>query len=34
VNVLGAKVTYEPVAQATGQPYTPLFDVLEEGAAA
>jgi alanine dehydrogenase len=34
VNVAGGKVTYEPVAGATGLPYTPLFDVLEEGAAA
>jgi alanine dehydrogenase len=34
VNVAGGKVTYEPVAAATGQAYTPLFDVLEEGAAA
>jgi alanine dehydrogenase len=34
VNVAAAKVTCEPVAEATGQAYTPLFDVLEEGAAA
>jgi alanine dehydrogenase len=34
VNVAGGKVTYEPVAGATGLAYTPLFDVLEEGAAA
>jgi hypothetical protein len=27
-------VTYQPVAEATGQEYTPLFDVLEERAAA
>jgi alanine dehydrogenase len=30
VNVVAGKVTYEPVAGATGQPYTPLFDVLGE----
>ena len=34
VNVAAGKVTYQPVAEATGQPYTPLFDVLGEGAAA
>ena len=34
VNVVGGKVTYAPVAEATGQEYTPLFDVLEERAAA
>jgi alanine dehydrogenase len=34
VNVAGGKVTYEPVAEATGQTYTPLFDVLEESAPA
>jgi alanine dehydrogenase len=34
VNVAAGKVTYEPVAEAVGLPYTPLFDVLEEGAAA
>jgi alanine dehydrogenase len=34
VNVVGGKVTYEPVAEAVGVAYTPLFDVLEEGAAA
>jgi alanine dehydrogenase len=34
VNVAGGKVTYEPVAEATGHEYTPLFDVLEERAAA
>ena len=33
-NVVAGKVTYEPVAEATGQAYTPLFDVLEERAAA
>ena len=30
VNVAAGKVTYEPVAEATGQPYTELFDVLGE----
>jgi alanine dehydrogenase len=34
VNVVGGKVTYLPVAEATGHEYTPLFDVLEERAAA
>ena len=34
VNVAGGRVTYEPVASATGMDYTPLFDVLGEGAAA
>ena len=34
VNVVAGKVTYEPVAEATGQPYTPLFEALGEGAAA
>ena len=29
VNVAAGKVTYQPVAEATGHPYTPLFDVLE-----
>jgi alanine dehydrogenase len=29
-NVVDGKVTYEPVAEATGQAYTPLFDVLGE----
>jgi alanine dehydrogenase len=33
-NVVGGKVTYQPVAEATGQEYKPLFDVLEERAAA
>src|SRR3954454_2669586 len=33
-NVVAGKVTYQPVADATGQEYTPLFDVLEERAAA
>jgi alanine dehydrogenase len=28
VNVAGGKVTYEPVAEATGLPYAPLLDVL------
>jgi alanine dehydrogenase len=28
VNVVDGKVTYEPVADATGQPYTPLWDAL------
>jgi alanine dehydrogenase len=30
VNVADGKVTYEPVAEATGQPYTALFDALGE----
>ena len=34
VNVADGKVTYRPVADATGQPYTELFDVLGEGAPA
>ena len=34
VNVAGGKVTYEPVAAATGQPFAALLDVLGEGAAA
>jgi alanine dehydrogenase len=34
VNVAAGKVTYAPVADATGHEYTPLFDVLEEKAAA
>jgi alanine dehydrogenase len=34
VNVTAGKVTYQPVAAATGQPYTELFEALEEGAAA
>jgi alanine dehydrogenase len=34
VNVAAGKVTYMPVAEATGMPYTALFDVLEEGAPA
>jgi alanine dehydrogenase len=28
VNVVGGKVTYQPVAEATGQPYTELFEAL------
>jgi alanine dehydrogenase len=34
VNVAAGKVTDAPVADATGHEYTPLFDVLEEKAAA
>jgi alanine dehydrogenase len=34
VNVVGGKVTYEPVAGATGLPYTELFEALGESAAA
>ena len=34
VNVVDGKVTYEPVAAATGQPYAELFDALGEGAVA
>ena len=34
VNVVGGKVTYAPVAEATGHEYTPLFEALGEGAAA
>jgi len=34
VNVVDGKVTYEPVAEATGQPYTELFEVLGESATA
>ena len=33
-NVVGGRVTYEPVAGATGQPYSPLFDALGEATAA
>ena len=33
-NVVDGKVTYQPVADATDQEYTPLFDVLESRAAA
>ena len=32
--MVDGKVTYEPVAEATGQEYTALFDVLESRAAA
>jgi len=32
VNVAGGKLTYEPVADAVGVPYTPLFDVLGQPA--
>jgi alanine dehydrogenase len=34
VNVADGKVTYQPVAEATGQPYAELFDALGEGAKA
>ena len=34
VNVVGGKVTYQPVAEATGQQYTELFEALGESAAA
>jgi alanine dehydrogenase len=34
VNVVGGRVTYQPVAEATGQPYGELFDALGEVAAA
>jgi alanine dehydrogenase len=34
VNVVAGKVTYQPVAAATDQPYTELFEALEESAAA
>ena len=34
VNVVAGKVTYAPVAEATGQPYADLFDALGEEAAA
>ena len=34
VNVVGGKVTYAPVAEATAHRYTPLLDALEERAAA
>jgi alanine dehydrogenase len=33
VNVVGGKVTYEPVAEAVGVAHTPLFDVLHGAAA-
>ncbi len=34
VNVVAGRVTYRPVADATGQPYAELFDALGEGAVA
>jgi alanine dehydrogenase len=34
VNVVDGKVTYQPVAEATGQPYADLFEALGETAAA
>jgi alanine dehydrogenase len=34
VNVMGGKVTYQPVAEATGEEYVPLHEALGEGAAA
>ena len=34
VNVVGGKVTYQAVAEATGHEFTPLFDALGESAAA
>jgi len=34
VNVADGKVTYRPVADATGQPYSELFDVLGEASGA
>ena len=34
VNVFAGKVTYEPVAEATGQPYAELFETLGARAAA
>ena len=34
VNATGGKVTDEPVAEATGQPHTELFETLGERAAA
>jgi alanine dehydrogenase len=34
VNVVDGKVTYEPVAAATGVPYVEVFEALGEGAAA
>jgi alanine dehydrogenase len=34
VNVVDGKVTYRPVADAVGQPYTPLFEALGENAPA
>jgi alanine dehydrogenase len=32
VNVVDGKVTYKPVAEATGEPYVELFEALGEGA--
>jgi alanine dehydrogenase len=32
VNVVDGKVTYQPVADATGQPYAELFEALGEQA--
>jgi alanine dehydrogenase len=32
VNVVDGKVTYQPVAEATDQPYTPLQDALGQPA--
>ena len=32
--MVDGKVTYAPVAEATGEPYVELFDALGEGAAA
>ena len=34
VNVVDGKVTYQPVAEATGQPYVELFEALGQSAAA
>jgi alanine dehydrogenase len=34
VNVVGGKVTYQPVAEATGQPHAELFETLGEPASA
>ena len=34
VNVVSGKVAYQPVAEATGQPYAELFEALGEEAAA
>jgi alanine dehydrogenase len=34
VNVVDGKVTYQPVAEATDQPYAELFEALGEAAAA
>jgi alanine dehydrogenase len=32
VNIVASKVTYQPVAEATGQPYTELFEALGRAA--